>query len=148
MGAFKYSFQKIVDLKTSEKTQAEWVLSSALSVLSAEEQSLEELHNTRLEWEKRQLEASQSGVPLGELQMIQQYLDHLLSLIEEKAEDVRKAQIKVDQCRNKLADRMKDEKVWLKAKDHALERFRYTNQLKEQNELDEMATVRFMMPAP
>lgn len=148
MAAFHYSFQKVVDLKTSQKTQAEWLLSSALGALSAEEKSLQELQETKLEWEERLQAASRHAVPLAELQIMGQYLEHLQTCIESKLLDVKKAERVVEQNRSKLADRMKDEKVWLKAKDHAMDRFRQALQLKEQNELDEMATVRFIMPTP
>lgn len=146
MASFHYSFQKIVDLKSSEKTQAEWVLSTALSALSDEEKSLQQLRESMLEWEQKLLEASEQGVPLSDLRLIGQYLDHLQSRIELKLKDVLQAERTVAQNRSKLADKMKDEKVWLKAKDHAFDRFKQALQLKEQNDLDEMATVRFMMP--
>lgn len=148
MASFRYSFQKVVDLKASEKTQAEWILSSAIGVLTSEEQSLAQLYAARFQWEEKLQEASQRAVSLSELQVIQQYLDYLLTCITSKMTDVKQAQKAVDHCRLKLSDKMKDEKVWLKAKDHALDRFRYALQLKEQNELDEMATVRFMIPTP
>lgn len=146
--AFRYTFQKVVDLKGSEKTQAEWILSSAIGTLTAEEQSLKQLEATRHEWEQKLLDASQTTIALSELKVIQQYLDYLLACITNKLTDVKHAQKAVEQSRLKLSDKMKDEKVWLKSKDHALERFRYALQIKEQNDLDEMATVRFMIPTP
>ena len=148
MAAFHYSFQKVVDLKKSEKTQAEWLLSSDLSVLHTEELSLKELEDAKRHWEEKLQEASHSGVSLSELQLIQQYTQYLQTRILDKLKDVKKAQIAVDRSRSKLADRMKDEKVWLKAKEHAFERFRHDVQLKEQNELDELATARFMVTVP
>ncbi|MEK3882138.1 flagellar export protein FliJ [Paenibacillus sp. PL2-23] len=148
MASFHYSFQKIVDLKTSEKTQAEWVLSTALSSLQEEEKSLHELREIKSDWENKLQEASQTGMPLSDLRLIGDYIDHLQLRIEQKLKDVWQAERKVEQNRSKLADKMKDEKVWLKAKDHALDRFKQALQLKEQNELDEMATVRFIMPTP
>lgn len=148
MASFHYSFQKVVDLKTSQKTQAEWMLSNDLGKLTAEEQSLWQLMETKQEWEMKLQESSRQAVPLVDLQVIGQYLDHLQTCIDNKMKDVKQAQKAVDNSRSKLADKMKDEKVWLKAKDHALDRFRQALQLKEQYELDEMATVRFMLPTP
>ncbi|MFD0587584.1 flagellar export protein FliJ [Paenibacillus sp. GCM10027627] len=148
MASFHYSFQKVVDLKTSQKTQAEWHLSSAIGELAAEELTLQQLLETKGEWEEKLLGASAQAVPLSELQMIGQYVEYLQIRIESKMKDVAKAQKAVELSRSKLADKMKDEKVWLKAKDHALDRFRHALALKEQNELDEMATVRFIMPTP
>ena len=40
MSKFRYAYQKIADLKTSEKTQAEWLLSTAVGMLHTEEDSL------------------------------------------------------------------------------------------------------------
>ncbi|MMZ70906.1 hypothetical protein D1872_340920 [compost metagenome] len=46
-----------------------------------------------------------------------------------------------------LTDKMLDEQVWLKAREKAKVRFQQELLLQEQNELDEMATVRFAMRA-
>lgn len=146
MAGFHYSFQRIVDLKGSEKTQAEWQLSSAIGALTAEEKLLSELQQQRHMWEQKLLTCSEQAVPLSELQTIQQYIDYLIACISNKMSDVGKAQRAVDTCREQLADRMKDEKVWVKAKEKAFDKFRYALQMKEQNELDEMASVRFMLP--
>ena len=50
MSKFRYAYQKIVDLKTSEKTQAEWLLSTAVGKLHTEEDSLNRLYQERLSW--------------------------------------------------------------------------------------------------
>jgi flagellar FliJ protein len=148
MASFRYSFQKVVDLKASEKMQAEWLLSSAIGALAAEELSLEQLRLEQQHWEQRLIDASMQAVPLQELQMIQQYVEHLAGCVVNKLTEVAQAQQAVERRRGKLSDKMKDEKVWLKAKEHAHERFRHTMQLKDQNELDELASVRFMLSAP
>lgn len=148
MAAFRYSFQKVVDLKSSEKTQAEWMLSSAIGALAAEELSLEELRLKQQEWEEKLHMSSQTAVSLSELQVIQQYLDYIETCITRKLNDVLHAQKAVEKGRLILSGKMKDEKVWLKAKDHARERFQYAQQIKEQNELDELASVRYMMSTP
>ncbi|MNH29545.1 flagellar biosynthesis chaperone [compost metagenome] len=109
---------------------------------------LERLRAEKSDWENKLQEAAQSSTALAELQVIQHYVEHLESCIASKVSDVRQAQKVVDQSRLMLSDKMKDEKVWLKAKDHARERFQHAVQLKEQNELDELASVRFMLSTP
>ena len=148
MATFHYSFQKVVDLKSSQKTQAEWLLSDALTALSVEEMSLRELMLAKEEWDEKLQRSAQQAIPLSEVRMIGQYLEHLQTCIDKKRLDVKQAERVVERNRSQLADKVKDEKVWLKAKDHAWDKFRHALQLKEQNELDEMATVRFMMPTP
>lgn len=148
MSSFQYSFQKVVDLKSSQKSQAEWQLSDALSALSAQEMSLRELMLAKEEWEDKLQQTALQSISLSEVVMIGQYIDHLQTCIDKKMQDVRQAERVVELNRSKLADKVKDEKVWLKAKDHAWDKFRHALQLKEQNELDEMATVRYMMSTP
>lgn len=148
MARFRYAYQKVVDLKSSEKTQAEWLLSAALGILHSEESILQKLYEERAEWCQRLQDASQTAVPLSEILVMQQYVDHMDVCIMRKLTDIKKAQREVDERRAFLSDKMKDEKVWLKSKERALDRFRAVVQLKEQNELDELATVRFIVPAP
>lgn len=148
MAKFWYAYDKIVGLKESEKRQAEWMLSDAIGKLQVEQMTLDELHRERKHWEEQLAALSQSAVPLGDLMAVQQYLDHLDSSIMSKVAEVRIATGVVEQSRNHLSVKMKDEKVWLQAKERAFNRFRHASMLREQNELDEMATVRFMIAAP
>ncbi|GFN31895.1 flagellar export protein FliJ [Paenibacillus xylaniclasticus] len=148
MVKFRYAYDKIVGLKESEKRQAEWLLSDALSKLQMEEMSLHQLQLERKQWEDKLAELASSAVPLGDLMAVQQYIDHLDNCIASKLAEVRQAKGVVEVSRNHLSVKMKDEKVWLQAKERALSRFRQAMMQQEQNELDEMATVRFMVAAP
>ena len=147
MAKYRYPYQKIVDLKTSEKTQAEWMLSAAVGRLQAEERTLSELLDERAVWTGRLHDDASAGITLSELQMIQTYIGHLDTVIWKKREDIRQATAEVDRCKTRLTDRMVDEKVWLKAKEKAFDKFKHAMLLQEQNELDEIASVRFALPA-
>ncbi|MBW7453715.1 flagellar export protein FliJ [Paenibacillus sepulcri] len=147
MASFHYAYQKIVDLKASEKTQAEWLLSAAIGKLQAEEMTLGQLFQERASWSERLHDASKAAVALSELLLMQQYVDYVDACIARKQMDVKQAQRQVDDSRTVLSGKMMDEKVWQKSKERALDRFRSVIQTKEQNELDEMATVRFIAAA-
>lgn len=144
---FHYAFQKIVDLKSNEKTQAEWMLSSAIGKLQAEEKSLNELYEMRDQMYHAQQEAASRCVPVAEIRNIQVYAEHLEECIERKRDDIRIAHVNVTKKQKVLSDKMLDEKVWLKARDKSQEKFRHESLLREQNELDEIATVRFAIKA-
>ena len=144
---FHYAFQKIVDLKTNEKTQAEWMLSSAIGHLQAEEKSLCELAELRDQMFAAQQEAAQRRVPVAEIRNMQAYAEYLDACIEKKQKDVHKAHVNVNVKQEALTQTILNEKVWLKAKDKSKEKFVHESLLREQNELDEMATVRFAMNA-
>lgn len=144
---FQYAFQKIVDLKSNEKTQAEWMLSSAIGKLQAEEKSLSELFDMREQMLKAQQDAACRCAPVAEIQNIATYLEYLEACIEKKKDDIRIANHHVNEKQEHLTEKMLDEKVWLKARDKSKEKFRQESLLREQNELDEMATVRFAINA-
>lgn len=144
---FHYAFQKIVDLKSNEKTQAEWMLSSAIGKLQAEEKSLNELYEMRDQMYRAQQEVASRCAPVAEIRNIQVYAEYLEECIERKRDDIRIAHVNVTKKQKVLSDKMLDEKVWLKARDKSQEKFRHESLLREQNELDEMATVRFAIKA-
>ena len=142
---FHYTFQKVVDLKGNEKTQAEWMLSSALGELQAQERSLDELifqRNAMMLSLQTATEQSSSMVRICEMQEYVDYLDHCIA---RKHTDISYAHQEVQKNQDQLSVKVLDEKVWLKAKDKAETLFQQSMILREQNELDEMATVRFAM---
>jgi flagellar FliJ protein len=142
---FHYTFQKVVDLKGNEKTQAEWMLSSALGELQAQEKSLEELTAQRSDLMLALQSAAEQRTPMVKIREMQEYVDYLDKCIVRKHADIRSAHQEVERRQDQLSTKMLDEKVWLKAKDKAQTLFQQNMILREQNELDEIATVRFAM---
>ncbi|CAH1193654.1 MULTISPECIES: flagellar export protein FliJ [Paenibacillus] len=142
---FHYTFQKVVDLKGNEKTQAEWMLSSALGELQAQEKSLDELLDQRNSLMLSLQSAAEQKTPMAKIIEMQNYLEHLDHCIARKHSDIKRAHQEVQHKQDHLSTKVLDEKVWLKAKDKAQTIFQQNMILREQNELDEMATVRFAM---
>jgi|UPI000374C7EE flagellar FliJ protein len=139
---FRYPLQKIVDLKESEKSMAEWEYAAAIGFLRKEEERLAALRKEKEEAEQRLFEQTQRPTALSELQRLQQVIEWLDAGIRKQSESVREAERKMIQRRQKLTDKMVDEKVWVNARDKALQRFRHEALRREQNELDEMAIMR------
>jgi flagellar FliJ protein len=142
---FHYTFQKVVDLKGNEKTQAEWMLSSALGELQAQERSLDDLTVQRIAMIQSLQHAAEQKTPMAKIREMQEYVDYLDKSIARKHMDISMAHQEVQCKQDQLSTRVLDEKVWLKAKDKAQTLFQQSMILREQNELDEMATVRFAM---
>lgn len=140
---FRYAFQKIVDLKSNEKTQAEWILTQAIGKMREEESSLSELFSAKDEMVEQLQSASAHKATISQLMMMQQYVDHLDHQIILKNKDLEQAQRVVSVKQNDLAGKMMQEQVWSKAKEKALQRFTSNMLKKEQEQLDEMATNRF-----
>ena len=139
---FRYPLQKIVDLKNTEKTQAEWLLSQALGRLREEEQFLSDLHNEKGRQQEMLSRSSDIPTAISEIQYIQAYINYLELQIERKQKDVRTAQSNVANQQQFLLERSIDEKVWTKAREKALHQFSELMQKKDQQVLDEMASGR------
>ncbi|MFD1774373.1 flagellar export protein FliJ [Paenibacillus rhizophilus] len=142
---FQYNFQKVVDLKGNEKTQAEWMLSSALGELQTQEKDLVELIELRNETLLALQAAAERRTPMAAIREMQDYVDYLDNCITRKQGEISQAHQEVSRKQENLNSKALDEKVWLKARDKALGIFQQNLNLREQNELDEMATVRFAM---
>jgi len=140
---FNYAFQKVVDLKTSEKNHAEMHLSSAIGRLQAEEQTLTQLSSDKDSMVDAIQDHSAHTVSAFQLQQMQDYINYIDQCILQKRQDIQTAQVKVEEKKEHLTTKMLDEKVWLQARGKALDSFQKEELLREQNELDEMATVRF-----
>ncbi|MGO4729877.1 flagellar export protein FliJ [Paenibacillus sp. 2KB_22] len=144
---FRYHFQKVVDLKSNEKTQAEWMLSTAIGKLQTEEEHLIQLLNDRSNLVGIIQSATENKASVNSLQEMQRYVHHLDECISRKNSDVKHAQVNVQRNQTFLNGKMIDEKVWLGARDKAKIKFQQEMLLREQNDLDEMATVRFAAKA-
>lgn len=144
---FQYSFQKVVDLKSNEKSQAEWMLSSALGKLQAEEETLQQLISEKDRVTDDIQSAAGVCAPLSSIRQFQAYIEHLEQCIIRKSKDIVQAQINVQNKQSILTDKMLDEQVWLKAREKEKDKFQKELLLQEQHELDEMASVRFAMRA-
>ncbi|MEX2415311.1 MAG: flagellar export protein FliJ [Paenibacillaceae bacterium] len=139
---FRFPLQKIVDLKGNEKTQAEWLLSQALSKLRDEEQFLLELNDEIARQHEQLSRSSETPTPIVDIQFIQGYITHLEKQIERKQAEVQDARVNVQGKQSLLMDRSVDEKVWIKVREKALNLFTATSLKKDQQEMDEMASSR------
>jgi flagellar protein FliJ len=140
--SFRYPLQKIVDLKGSQKSMAEWEYAASLGKLRQEEELLEDLHQERKELGQALQDTTEKPTTMAHLSMLQNYIDILNERIRLQNEGVRSAEVQVRIRQGHLTDKMVDEKVWVNARDRAIERFRSERLAKEQNELDEIAIVR------
>lgn len=139
---FRYPLQKIVDLKGSEKSMAEWDYAASLGRLREEEARLRELQEARADAETHMADTAAAPVALSELASLQHYLNALDGKIRLQLSGVASAEKVVHLRRGKLVEKSVDEKVWLNARDRALQVHRSEWLRTHQNELDEMAIVR------
>lgn len=139
---FRYPLQKLVDLKATERTQAEWGLSEAIGVLQAERNEMAVLQHKKSDVQSQLGDASMNRTTVSQLKLLQDFLDYLDKEIGRKLKDIEKAEIQVELKQQQLSEKMKEEKVWEKAKEKAFTHFTSVMQKKEQDELDEIALTR------
>ncbi|PYI50369.1 flagellar export protein FliJ [Paenibacillus flagellatus] len=139
---FRYPLQKLVDLKTNEKEQAEWMLSEAVGALQREELTLAELLAEHRRVAEELESASARKTTISQIQMLQHYLQHMEQQIRAKSNDVHRAQSNVADKQQALTEKMMEEKVWTKAKEKAHRQFTAFVLKKEQEEMDEIALTR------
>lgn len=140
---FRYTFQKIVDLKGTEKTHAEWCLSQAIRKLREEESALAKLQASLDEVLSKLNASAANSTKISDLMLLQSYADHFADGIHKKLLDISEAQYDVQRKQEELNSKMLDEKIWNKAKEKAFNKFQIELLKKEQSQLDEMALVRF-----
>jgi len=139
---FHYSFQKVLDVKTNEKKQAESMLAEAIGMLAEAERALAELEAERERTLARLHEEALRGQTMAGLIAGQEYAAHLDDAIARAARRLKEAEKYAEEVRAVLLERSVEEKVWQKAKEKAYENFRVQAERLLQNELDDIATVR------
>lgn len=140
---YRYPLQKIVDLKSNEKKQAEWMLAAAVGHLQSEELGLRGILAEKHRIQETMEQSSSAPVSIENLQQLQDYVAHLDRMAEQQTIQVNKAQQQVAQNQDQLKGRMLDEKMWSMSKDKAYRHYVRNLMRKEQNELDEIAVMRF-----
>lgn len=140
---FRYPLQKIVDLKSSEKAQAEWLLSKSIHELNEQERSMKELLGRRREQKISFESMANECVTVAQVRFMQQHISYLDQQISRKSIEVAQAKDIVHSRMRKLTDKMLDEKKWKIAREKAQIEHEKQMLIKEQNELDEMATIRY-----
>lgn len=140
--AFRFSLQKIVDLKSNEKTQAEWLLSSAIGIMNQEQMTLNQLLEEKRSMQEMLQQAAEQCASVSDIQFLQSYVAHLDACIERKQSDLTAAKRHVELKQQALLHKSIDEKVWLKAREKAYQRFQVFMLRKQQQELDEIALMR------
>lgn len=139
---FVYSFQKVLDVKTNEKKQAESSLSQAIGIMAELEKELSGLVRTKQQTQLRLSEQSTEKRTMADMLSVQQYVEFLEGQIQLMKRKLLESERSVNELRERLTERTMDEKVWLNAREKAHGMYMTEVQRRMQNELDEMATMR------
>jgi len=141
---FRFNLQRVLDIRIQLEERAKMELGKATAAFHAQEREV-----MRLENEKNAREASMSQkttLTQGELWLWQAYRTRLV-------DDIRTGHVKLqeladvrERCRRTVVTRSKDKKLLEKLKSNKAERHALEQSLADQNESDEMASIRYQPP--
>ncbi len=104
------------------------------SVSSLEQQ----IYAMRLRLEQRQLD----GLSITDLLKEEEHIAYLERQLQQKKNELMQAENQVSEQKDTLASKVKEEKTWQSIKETRKEEFQRDMQILEQNELDDLTTVR------
>lgn len=141
MAGFKFALEKVLQYKE----QLEKEVKSKLANLNAQKERLQERHaNLKKDELFQEQKLSQTPVTeMGERWLIDNYIKALRQDIQQTQKNIAMLDRQIEQTRLELAQKAKDKKVMEKLKEKHFERYKKEEQLKEQRNLDEIASIRF-----
>ena len=141
---FRFNLQRVLDIRGQLEERAKMELGKAMAACTAKER---EIH--RLENEKNARESSMAQKPTvtpEELWLWQAYRTRLVEDIVNAHARLTELNAARERCRATLVMRAKDKKLLDKLKSNKAEIHAYEERLAEQNENDDMASIRYQPP--
>lgn len=143
MGRFIFSLQNILNIKEKLEEQAKNEYSQANLLLQeaiAKREQLEE----RLEEEKRCLQEDISdSLNVREIRERENAVEIFRMYVRQQILVVMQREKEVEVAREHLNEAMKERKTFEKLREHAFEKFRLEENLREQKEVDELVSYRY-----
>lgn len=141
---FRFNLERVLDVRSQLEERAQMELGKAMAACAATEREIHRLVN---EINAREASLSQkASVTPQELWLWQAYRTRL-------TDDIRNAHVRLaeqetvrERCRETLVERSKDKKLLDKLKSNKAKRHAYEERLAEQNENDDMASIRYQPP--
>lgn len=140
MAKFVYRMQSILNIKNKMETQAKMELGQAQRKLMEEEEYLERLFGRKKFYleEGRRLRAD--ALKVQSLRDNEYAIARMDEYIETQKGNVKKAEIRVEEARQKLEEVMIERKAQEKLREKAFDQFMYEENSKESKEVDELVS--------
>lgn len=140
MARFRYRMQSILDIKLKMETQAKQEFAEARMNLDREEERLAALRERRENYERRAREQLMGVLNCREMAENKESLLRMDEYISLQLLQVREAEKKLEQAREKLAEVMKERKSHETLKEKAFEQFLLDEKKQEGKEVDELTS--------
>ena len=140
MAIFRYRMQSILDIKLKMETQARQEFAEARVRLDQEEERLEALRQRRASYERRARERLMGALNCRDMAENKEALLRMDEYIALQKLQVREAEKKLEQAREKLTEVMKERKSHETLKEKAFEQFLLDEKRQEGKEVDELTS--------
>lgn len=140
MARFRYRMQSILDIKLKMETQAKQEFAEAKMKLDLEEERLAALRERRENYERRAREQLMGALNCRDMAENKEALLRMDEYIALQLLQVREAEKKLEQAREKLAEVMKERKSHETLKEKAFEQFLLDEKKQEGKEVDELTS--------
>lgn len=140
MARFRYRMQSILDIKLKMETQAKQEFAAAQMRLNEEEERLAALRERRDGYERRAREQLMGALNCRDMAENKEAILRMDEYIALQHIQIRKAEEKVEQAREKLAAVMIERKSHETLKEKAFEQFLMDEKKQESKEVDELTS--------
>ncbi len=140
MARFRYRMQSILDIKLKMETQARQEFAEARMRLDQEEERLAALKERRESYERRAREQLMGTLNCRDMAENKEALLRMDEYIAVQLLQVREAEKRLEQAREKLAEVMKERKSHETLKEKAFEQFLLDEKRQEGKEVDELTS--------
>lgn len=140
MARFRYRMQSILDIKLKMETQAKQEFAEARMKLDQEEERLAALRERRENYERRAREQLVGVLNCRDMAENKEALLRMDEYIARQLLQVREAEKRLEQAREKLAEVMKERKSHESLKEKAFEQFLLDEKKQEGKEVDELTS--------
>lgn len=141
MAEFKFSLEKVLNYREQLENEAK----ARLGSLQEKSRALKE-HYRNLKEDEQIQENKLCNTPFsenGQRWLLDNYIKALRQDMLQTQKDIASVDEEIEQAKKELAEKAKDRKIMEKLKEKHFENFKKEEQLKEQRNLDEIASIRF-----
>jgi len=140
MAKFRYSMQSILNIKMKMETQAKQEFSAAKNALDEEEKKLAVLKRRKAEYEEEGRTLRSGVLHVRDIEDNKNAILTMDQFIAEQRLEVKKAENKLEQARERLTDVMKERKTHETLREKAFESFLQEENRQEGKSIDELTS--------
>ncbi|MGN1154615.1 MAG: flagellar export protein FliJ [Agathobacter sp.] len=140
MAKFKYRMQNILDIKLKLESQAKIAYGIANQKYLAEQKNLQELLVRRAGYEKALKDLLNGNLDVKKVSQARADVNTMKTLVRRQMIEVHKAELELNEARQKLNEVMVERKTHEKLRERAFEQFKDEIKQGESKEIDELVS--------